>query len=358
MGSNLVKCTGMNVYKGGTSLNANEKAITVQNEVVRLERDILLMVSQELRNVLNRINIHRLQGLEEIRLRAERPLMLQDAAGDWFVQGDGTLTRTGEHGYTVRQVELLKTLELMSENSIYAYQEDISSGFITLRGGHRVGITGRVVLEEGHIRNIKDISGLNIRISREVPGCSKPVTQYIVHGNSIYNTLLISPPLCGKTTLLRDIARFLSSGQEKGIFRGVKVGVVDERSEIAACFKGIPQNNLGPRTDVLDACPKALGMVMMLRSMSPHVIVTDEIGNQGDREAVMRVVNAGIKIITTAHGYNISEMKTRREVLELMQDKVFERYIVLSSRNGPGTLEEVVDGTTMSVLYRRDENVS
>jgi stage III sporulation protein AA len=178
--------------------------------------------------------------------------------------------------------------------------------------------------------------------------------KYVVKSSrDIFNTLLISPPQCGKTTILRDIARNISDGIKELDFTGLKVGVIDERSEIASCYKGVPQNHTGVRTDVLDACPKAIGMDTMLRSMSPQVIITDEIGNEGDGEAIKRVINAGVKIIATAHGYNISELKTRQEVIGLIEGKVFERYVVLSSREGPGTLEEITD-ENLRVMYRRD----
>ena len=316
-----------------------------------LEKEILRYFPQTIRDVLLKADPAVLSDIEEIRLRAGKPVTLLNSDGDWFVNKEGKLTCRKENAYIADPMEITRTLELMSEKSVYAYQDEVRNGFITLRGGHRVGIAGRVVLENGMVKNIKDISGLNIRISREVPGCSGDIIRYIIRNSSdIYNTLIISPPQCGKTTLLRDIARIISDGTDRYNFKGVKVGVVDERSEIAACFKGVPQNNVGIRTDVLDGCPKTVGMDMMPRSMSPRVIITDEIGNQGDRDAILRVVNAGVKIIATAHGYGISDLKTRREVLNLMEDKIFERYIVLSNAKGPGTLEEVVDGLTMRQL--------
>lgn len=319
-----------------------------------LGKEVIQFLSQEIRSVLRKININILRSIEEIRLRANKPLMIQNYYGDWFVEQNGGLTQENSNLYIIRQEEIIKTLELMSENSIYAYQDEIKNGFITLRGGHRIGITGRVVLDGNNIKNIKDISGLNIRLSREVPGCSAKVIKYILNDkNDVFNTLIISPPQCGKTTLLRDIARTISDGMDEFNFKGMKVGIVDERSEIAACYKGVPQNQVGVRTDVLDGCPKCIGMIMMIRSMSPRVIITDEIGNQGDKEAVIKVLNAGTKIITTAHGYNISELKSRQEVISLIEDKVFERYIVLSNSDGPGTIEEIVDGLTMKVMYRR-----
>lgn len=319
-----------------------------------LEDSVIRFLSQELRSILRKVDAGVMRTVEEIRLRANKPLMMQNCYGDWFVGKDGSLTQAKENLYIVEQGEILKTLELMSENSVYAFQEEIKNGFITLRGGHRIGITGRAVLDGNNVKNIKDISGMNIRLAREIPGCAAKVMEYILKGTKdVYNTLIISPPQCGKTTMLRDIARSISDGMDELGFKGLKVGIVDERSEIAACYKGVPQNKVGVRTDVLDGCPKSVGLAMMIRSMSPQVIVTDEIGCQGDRDALMRVLNAGVKIITSAHGYNISEFKSRQEILSLIDARIFERYIVLSSSDGPGTLEEVVDGLTMKVMYRR-----
>ncbi|EGD48563.1 stage III sporulation protein AA [Ruminiclostridium papyrosolvens DSM 2782] len=305
-----------------------------------------------IREVIQKININELNNLEEIRLRAGKPLMVFYKKNDWFVTGNGRLTRSLSEAYLVEQREIIKTLELMSENSIYAYQDEIKSGYITLRGGHRIGLSGKVVLQEGKIRNIKDFNGLNIRIAKEVRGCAKNIIKYIIKNSSdIYNTLIVGPPQCGKTTILRDLSRMLSSGEQEYDFNGMKVGIVDERSEIAACCKGVPQNDVGYRTDVMDGCPKVLGMEMLLRSMSPGIIITDEIGTHGDRDAVLKVLNSGIKIIASAHGYNITELKMREELLSLIKSAAFERYIVLSSRNGPGTLEEVVD-EGMTPIYR------
>ncbi len=321
----------------------------------RLQRDIIPCITHTVRAVLEKIASGQEGSIQEIRLRASKPLMIYNSGGDWFVRKDGSLSKDALGAYTVSQGEISCTLELMSQNSIYAYQEDIRNGFITLKGGHRIGITGRAVMDGGSIKNIKDISGLNIRISNEIKGCALRLIGHISDNRGgVYNTLIISPPQCGKTTILRDITRMLSNGIPDYNLRGFKVGVIDERSEIAACFKGVPQNSLGARTDVLDACPKTLGMTIMLRSMSPEIIVTDEIGNEGDRDAILKVVNAGIKIITSAHGYSISEIKTRQEVVSLMEQRIFERYIVLSSINGPGTVEEIIDGITMRKIYWRD----
>ncbi|NLK87005.1 MAG: stage III sporulation protein AA [Clostridiaceae bacterium] len=316
-----------------------------------LNKDILPVLSKRVAAAIEGAMIYGLEPLEEIRLRADKPLVMLNSCREWFIGRDGLPSSKPSGSFTVTQEDIKNSIEMMSENSVYAYQEEIKNGYITIRGGHRVGLTGRVVLDASGVKNIKDISGLNIRLSNQIFGCSSKVMGYIVkNASDIFNTLIISPPQCGKTTILRDIARNLSNGMPDTGFKGVKVAIVDERSELAACVKGIPQNDVGIRTDVLDGCPKNIGMKMMIRSMSPKVIITDEIGNEGDRQAVHSVLNAGVRIITTAHGYNISELKSRREVLMLVQDKVFERYIVLNDTNGPGSLAEVIDGTNMSVL--------
>ncbi len=317
-------------------------------------KDILPLLCKSIAEILRKIDFKDKTKPEEIRLRAGKPLMIADYRNDWFVCADGSLGRTPANSYIVRQTEIVNTLGLMSENSIYAYQEEIRGGYITISGGHRVGITGKVLADGNTVKNIRDVSGMNIRIAKQVPGCSDRIIRFLAdRPDEIHNTLIISPPQCGKTTILRDIARVLSDGIPEIGFKGVKVGIVDERSEIAACYKGIPQYDVGFRTDVLDGCPKTIGMAMLVRSMSPNVILTDEIGNDGDRDAVMGVLNAGVKIVATAHGYNVSELRSRREVLRLIEDKVFERYVVLGKEGGPGSIVEVMDGATMKPVSGR-----
>ena len=317
-----------------------------------LKQEIFQFVSENVLDVLLKVDRSKFEALEEIRLRSNQPLIIQNSKREWFVSYDGNMSAKRENAFIVKQEDIFKSLELMCESSVYAFMEEIKNGYITLKGGHRVGIAGRTIVENSNIKFIKDISGLNIRISRQIFGCAEKLMKYIYSGSDqIYNTLIISPPACGKTTMLRDIARILGNGSENRGFPGLKVGIVDERSEIAACLKGVPQNDVGCRTDVLDGCPKNLGMAMLLRSMSPQVIITDEIGGQGDFDAVMKVRNAGVKIITSAHGYNISELKSRQEVLNMIKSRVFERYIVLDNKNGPGTVREIIDGNDMEVIH-------
>ncbi len=318
-----------------------------------IDEEILPYLGQSLRLIFNKMCRESKDKLEEIRLRAQKPLMVSCNANDWFVTADGRISKNFFEAYEVTQQDVFRVIELMSENSIYAYQDEITSGYLTIKGGHRVGLSGKVVVADNKIKNIKEFNGLNIRIAKEITGCALPVFKYIINGSGdVYNTLVVGPPQCGKTTILRDLTRLLSNGSAELDFKGIKIGVVDERSEIAACNRGIPQNDVGMRTDVLDGCPKSIGMEMLLRSMSPLAIVTDEIGVQGDKDAILKVLNSGVKIITTAHGYNISELKMREELLQIIKSGIFERFLVLSSAEGPGTLEEVCDGS-MKVLYKR-----
>lgn len=281
------------------------------------------------------------KDIEEIRLKVQRPLMIQNNTGDFFVSRSGLLGQDKKNAYIVDKDEIKKTIEIMCDSSVYAVQDEIKNGYIIIRGGHRVGIAGKVVIRNKDIYHIKDISSLNIRIARQIIGAADKLTEHIYKDKKIYNTLIISPPQCGKTTMLRDIARQFSNGIKRLNIRGYKVGIVDERSEIAACCQGIPQHDVGFRTDVLDGCPKAQGIYMMIRSMSPEIIITDEIGGGEDIYALTRALNAGIKIITSVHGYGRQDILNKPSLRNLIIGNFFEKIVVLSRNEGAGTIEEV-----------------
>ncbi|MCM1282498.1 MAG: hypothetical protein NC180_05420 [Muribaculaceae bacterium] len=249
-----------------------------------------------------------LTGVEEIRVRVGQPLE--------FIYHDMRAKSFG----VVEKEELYEMLNYLTGYSLYALEEEMRQGFFTIAGGHRVGLCGHMSYhgtDEGDRTDVLyDISGLNIRVARELKGCAKELLGCIRREKSIYNTLIFAAPGVGKTTYLRDCIRLLSTG-ELGK-PGLKVGVVDERSEIAACHRGVAQNDLGPRTDVLDNCPKAIGMQMLLRSMSPEVIAVDELGGSMDYDAVADAMRSGVRILGTVHAQSRKEIFEKPRMRELL----------------------------------------
>lgn len=272
--------------------------------------------------------------IEEIRIRVDRPVILKYPEGKEDILD-----------HVVTQNEILNILQSLCNNSIYSYQSQICYGYITLQGGHRVGITGNVAMKDGKITNVNYVSSLNFRIAREIIGASDEILKEVItrinsqnnfkNSNSdtsnleINNTLIVSKPGCGKTTVLRDLVRNISN-------MGFTVSLIDERGEIASMYKGIPQNDIGLRTDVMDNVTKSLGMKIAVRTMAPQVIVADEIGTDGDLEAINYGICSGVKGIFTAHGSDISELRQNETLNKLYEEKLFKRIIFLENRGKMG----------------------
>ncbi len=294
--------------------------------------------------------------LEEIRVRSGLPLMGVFLGADYFIGEEGLLSHDCRSALIVTAKEVNSLFLLICEQSIYAYQEEIIRGFITLKGGHRAGICGTVVYDGERIKAIRDISSVNIRFSRQVKGCAGDVFQQLIRNKQdIYNTLILSPPRCGKTTILRDLCRLISQGLDEDRFKGLRTAVIDERSELAASYRGMPQNDLGPRTDVLDGCRKSQGIEMMLRGMAPQVIIVDELGAMGDTDAIKMAWNAGVRIIATAHAFGPEDFKRRLGVGQLATKDGFERIVLLGMDNGKRWAKVMnVNGNDLSVLAQNN----
>lgn len=275
---------------------------------------VLALLPKKIQEQLLRLPSNHLAGCEELRIRVGRPIEL-------IVKGKPDFLP-----YIVTNIDAEQLLSHLSQFSLYTLEEELKRGYITVAGGHRVGLAGKVILENGFVKAIRTISSFNIRIARQKLGVAEPFISYLYDG-TWKHTLIIGAPQSGKTTILRDIARIISTGNEGMLAQ--KVGIIDERSEIAGCVDGVPQLQFGNRIDVLDSCPKAEGMMMMIRSMSPDVLVVDEIGRMEDTMAVLDAVNAGIKLVITTHGQAYSEIKKRPFMKELLEQEVFERFIEL-----------------------------
>ncbi len=285
------------------------------------------------------------EDLEEIRFRVNKPIILK------FNNTEKIIKKY------INQENILEIMQYICDNSIYAYQEQICNGFITVQGGHRVGITGSAVIENEKVINLNYISGLNFRIAKQILGAGDNIINYIldVKNNTINNTLIVSPPGAGKTTVLKDLVRQISNGIPKYNFEGLTVGVVDERGEISATHRGIAQNDLGIRTDVIDNIPKNIGMQMLIRSMSPQVIVADEIGGKGDVDAINYAVCCGIKGIFTAHGKILEDIEINETLNKLIHTCIFENIIFLDNKI-KGNIEKVYTLDKVSKKYLENKN--
>ena len=296
--------------------------------MVNLE-DITNVMPQDTKDLITKYK--GIEKIQEIRLKVNKPMILQigsaEVITDYFISCDDIKT----------------ILKKMSNYSIYSIEAELKQVYITIKGGHRVGICGNCIIENNVVKTIKNVSSVNIRVCKEVIGCSNKIMPIIVQGKFVLNTIIISPPKCGKTTLIRDITRNLSNGMKNPEITGKKICVIDERSEICASSDGIPQLDVGLRTDVLDNCPKSQGIMMAIRSMSPDIIVCDEIGTYDDVKSILAALNCGINLITTIHGFGIEDLKNRDVFKDILDNHIFQRAIVLSGKHGVGTVEYVYD---------------
>jgi stage III sporulation protein AA len=297
-----------------------------------LMETILHFLPKNIADLISQIPPNQKDDLEEIRIRINRPIEITLKGAPKFLS------------YIIQPEDAFHLMNKISHFSIYTLEEELKRGYITVSGGHRIGLAGKVILEEGKVKAIRDIASFNIRIAREKVGIAESIVPFLFQGSWMHS-MIIGPPQTGKTTMLRDLARIISSGDHLNHIAASKVGIVDERSEIAGCVNGVPQLTFGHRLDVLDACPKAEGMMMMIRSMSPDVLIVDEIGRKEDAEAIQEAIHAGIRLIMTTHGTSLEEIRKRPSLRDIIDQGIFQRFIVLSRASGPGTITHILDST-------------
>ena len=311
-----------------------------------LKKQILTLFGEHIRNVLEDSE-EDFEQVQEIRMRVGKPILMKKNQGEYFLTKEGLAAAGNQEKMEQFQPivaderDVSAVVEHACGHSSYAFESEIQKGYITIPGGHRIGICGRTVLESGKIKTIKHISALNLRIAHPVTGCAGQWAPYFYQDQKPVQILIISPPGCGKTTLLRDLILLFSNGCRFG--PGVTVAVADERSEIGGTYRGVAAYDLGLRTDVLDGCPKKMGMEILLRAMAPQVMAVDEIG-QEDVSAMNHAVRCGCKIIATLHGEGLSDFMDKPGLKELRDAKVFDRYVVLHKKGKPGRVKEIYDG--------------
>lgn len=296
---------------------------------MNVKEEICRILPLEIRKKMELLNLD-YKELQEIRLRIGQPVFLK------YRNQELRVDNRKEFKELFTESEMQEAIEYISHFSVYAYENEMKQGFITVVGGHRVGIAGKVYVEHNKVKRITNVAMLNIRVAHEVLGCSKKVLKHLWEQDEFCHTLIISPPSGGKTTLLRDLIRELAGDTYK-----LTVGLVDERSEVAACYKGVPQQKIGERCDVLDGCPKNDGIMMLLRSMAPEIIAVDELGGIEDIEAMQYARYCGCKLLATIHGGSLKEIKEKPQLKSFLEEGGFERYIVLGNKKSSGTIKEI-----------------
>lgn len=273
----------------------------------------------------------------EIRLRAGKCIVLTTSDGAIFVDTDRVTYVYSEDLYKVTVQEMRDSFNRLCNFSVYSHSDSIAQGFITLSDGHRVGISGTAVQENGVVKSIREVNSLNIRIAREFKGCADEIIEKVFCGG-LKNLIIAGPPSSGKTTFLRDISRQASSGRLSEYY---KVAIIDERCEISPVSDGECKCDVGPNTDVLSSFRKADGIMCALRTLSPELIICDEIGTTEECEAIKSGLNSGVNFALSIHAANVQELKNKPQFRMLKESGIDWKIVVLSTV--PGKIKEIIE---------------
>ncbi|MDR1565182.1 MAG: stage III sporulation protein AA [Oscillospiraceae bacterium] len=288
---------------------------------------------------------------QEIRLRTNSPLSINTGKETYFIQNKNMLFKTPLMGVDCLSREDIEECFLgLCEYSVYSHQEDIKNGFITIKGGHRAGICGTAVTAEGKVVGVRNVSSINLRIARQINGAAEAICKEVFF-NGLSGLLIAGAPSSGKTTILRDMARQLSGGC---LGEPLRVAVVDERGELAGVYRGSSANNLGYCCDILNGYPKSEGIMQAVRSLSPDVILCDEIGSKEDIEAIEMGVNSGVSFIASIHAASLKELARKIQIKRLLETGAFPKIVLLGGRDNPGEINKILtegDGDAQSLWF-------
>lgn len=303
------------------------------------------ILSEVIYNILIRLNFNK---IFEIRMRTGQPITI-NYNNNYYFLGENGLVEDEKQALISEKEDIEQVIINASNASLYAINDQLKQGYVSCNGGIRIGIVGQVVEEQNEILTVKNFNAINIRIPHEVVGCSKRILPYLFSNGQFLNTLIVSPPGAGKTTMLRDICYQLSLNN-----LALNILIIDERNEIASSYNGKNMLKVGKFCDVLTGGTKQYGFVNGIRSMSPDIICTDELGTSKDFESIEKAYTCGVKLLASVHAYSVFELKEKTDFLNAMKRHIFKRYIVLSNKPQKGTIDAVYDDN-LKLIYGRVE---